>query len=106
VETVAIKERCGKGCESSGGPIGGVYGTAYDRIFYRTPARVHSEKEDEEEGKQGSPRALICGSPASPLSLSPSPHTAQRLHCMGRCYQDTLPPPLHRQKSVIFRESG
>ncbi len=44
MEAVATREGHGKSCGPRGGPIGGVYGTAKSRIFYRTPARYTAKE--------------------------------------------------------------
>jgi hypothetical protein len=66
-----------------------------ERSFLSNPRRIHSEKEDEEKEKQGSPRALTCCSPASPpLSPLPPPHRAPTA-LPGAALSGHTPPPSH-----------
>ncbi len=83
--------------------------TALPRTEFLSNHRPDTQRQRRRgEEKQGSPRTLICCSPASPPL---PPHTARLLHCLGLRYQDINTPPSpivhsHRQKSVIFRKSG
>jgi hypothetical protein len=80
-----------------------------ERNFYRTPARIHSEKEDEEKSETGVTKGsyLLLTGLSSPL---PPSSPAPRAYCIAwGCVIGTYPPLIvhpHRQKSVIFRKSG
>ena len=107
MEAVAVRRGHGKGSGPSGSPIGGVYGTAWNGIFYRTPAGYTAKKKTRRKRNRSYQGLLSVAH--QPLPPPPSsPHTARLLHCLGLRYQD-IPPPIvhsHGQKSVIFRKSG
>jgi hypothetical protein len=73
MEAVATKEGHGKGCGPRGGPIGGVYGTAISRIFYRTPAGYTAKKKTRRKRNRGCQGLLSVAHQSLP---PPPPHRA------------------------------
>ncbi len=71
METVATREGHGKGCGPRGGPIGGVYGTASSRIFYRTPAGYTAKKKTRRKRNGGHHELLSVA--RQPLPPPPPP---------------------------------
>ncbi len=87
MEAVAAKKGHGKCCGPRGGPIGGVYGTAESRTFYRTPAGYTAEKKTRRKRIGVARSSYLFLTSLSPLPPF-SPHTARLLHCLGLRYQD------------------
>ncbi len=73
MEAVATRGGYGKGCGPRGGPIGGVYGAAKSRIFYRTPAGYTAKKKTRRKRNRGCWGLLsVAHQPLPPLPLPPT----------------------------------